>query len=751
MKITKIIIRSFGALIDREFTFSPEANLIEGANESGKTSLAVFIKFALYGLDAKKGSPTEKERYINRSTGKADGIMEFTHEGGSFRIERSVGNGVREKCELIDLETLTPVRYSGEIGEYLFGVPESVFLNTVFIRQSTGSAVDGVELKNAAANILSSGDEKISVEKALRKLDSERAKLKHKNSVGGRLRELEREMSEAEAELEDSRRSHAAVIAANAELREKQTAIEKAQDESDRIGLVLQLYDDMRAVERRSKLEAALIEAKALKARLDESASSLPAPDLLAKTAEIRARIKSAESVLERLKAQQRELGEKTTEPHTTDELVSVPAEAAALEASQKAKKTSGLIALFVGAAAIIAAACGYFFAFVSLGVPTIAVLGVLGVSLTVAGAALIGASAASRKKLNAVCERWGVSDTDELLDAIEEKRRAAQRESERERERERTSEQIEAAEKELEEAKESAIALYKANIGGDTGEMTSEEALELIEKRIAEANEAHSRIEALYRTKFGECKAMNEELRAIDFSAVDERREKYEGGNEWKSAAALDPEGRTALEKKRKFYSEKIRALETQCEQLKRIAYSSPGKTPAEIEEKLSALKREFDAGSLRLESLELAMETLERCGEDLRRDLIPGVVARASGDFAATTSGRHDRLVIDSDDFALRASGEDGVFEAALLSAGGADAAYICLRRALIPALYRREAPPAIYDESFAAIDEERASRLIALIAADDGQSLIFTCRASDAARAAALLPGSVKVIRM
>ena len=126
MRITKIKIGSFGALVDREFEFAPGANLIEGANESGKTSLAAFVKFALYGLDGKKGSPTEKDRYINRSTGRAEGAMEFTHEGRSYRVERSVGDGTRETKRLIDLETLTAVKFACEIGEYLFGVPESV-------------------------------------------------------------------------------------------------------------------------------------------------------------------------------------------------------------------------------------------------------------------------------------------------------------------------------------------------------------------------------------------------------------------------------------------------------------------------------------------------------------------------------------------------------------------------------------------------------------------------------------------------
>lgn len=53
MKITKIKISSFGALREREFSFSDGINLVEGENEAGKTSLAMFIKFAFYGLSGR--------------------------------------------------------------------------------------------------------------------------------------------------------------------------------------------------------------------------------------------------------------------------------------------------------------------------------------------------------------------------------------------------------------------------------------------------------------------------------------------------------------------------------------------------------------------------------------------------------------------------------------------------------------------------------------------------------------------------
>ena len=765
MKITNIKIRSFGVLVDREFDFAPTTNLIEGANESGKTSLAAFVKFALYGLDGKKGFPTEKDRYINRQTGRADGVMEFTHEGKAYRIERCVGDGVRETKRLIDLETLTPVKFAGEIGEYLFGVPESVFVNTAFIRQSSGSAVDSEEIKNAVANILSSADEKISVEKVVKKLDAARTKLKHKNTVGGRLRELDREIADAQSELEASRRSHAAVISATGDLAEKRAEVDRLAAENESYSLTLRLYDDMRALERRAKLQTALGEANAMKARLDESAASLPPQTLRGDAANARAAIASAEKALADAKAEMETLGEARQARFSPEQCASDRTDAATLEAAARSKRRVGLLMLLFGFTVLLAAV-GTYFLIPHGSVAIKAGLAVFGAAALAAGIVLLAQSSAAKKKLGDVLSRWGVSDVEELEDEIEKAREAVAEQNALERERERVNERVAKASDVLEAAKNTAVSLYAANYGDpdgegadgegadserENGELSPVAALDAIERKIAEAEAAHAAIDAEYRTKVGECRAMDENLSGVDFAGIEERREKYEGGDEWKIAASLDAAGRAEVEKKYRFNAEKIRALEKQCEDLKRLAYTTPGRTPAEIEERLSALEREKAEGELRLAGLELALETVENCGESLRRDLIPGIVSRASEAFAETTAMRHDRLALDGETFTLRTSGEDGAYEAELLSTGGADAAYVCLRRALTPALYRREAPPAIYDESFSAIDEDRAIKLIRLIAADDGQSLIFTCRRSEAERVGRELAPAVNVIRM
>ena len=91
MIIREIRIDSFGSLRNRTVTFTDGLNLVEGKNESGKTAMAAFIKFMLYGLSGTpeaEGEPSERERFINRETGRAAGVMEI--EDGAFSYQMSI-------------------------------------------------------------------------------------------------------------------------------------------------------------------------------------------------------------------------------------------------------------------------------------------------------------------------------------------------------------------------------------------------------------------------------------------------------------------------------------------------------------------------------------------------------------------------------------------------------------------------------------------------------------------------------------
>ena len=122
MQIQKLLINEYGSFRDREFILDGGMNVIEGDNESGKSTVLSFIRFILYGMPRKAaGTVTERDRGISWSGGVAGGSMELTvpdknGEPHPYRIERhgqlrgAAGHeNYAETCKIIDLISGTEV------------------------------------------------------------------------------------------------------------------------------------------------------------------------------------------------------------------------------------------------------------------------------------------------------------------------------------------------------------------------------------------------------------------------------------------------------------------------------------------------------------------------------------------------------------------------------------------------------------------------------------------------------------------
>ena len=61
MTFESLYIKSFGKLNGKRISFSDGVNIIEGGNESGKSTICAFIQFIFYGLPSKTA---EKLRFL---------------------------------------------------------------------------------------------------------------------------------------------------------------------------------------------------------------------------------------------------------------------------------------------------------------------------------------------------------------------------------------------------------------------------------------------------------------------------------------------------------------------------------------------------------------------------------------------------------------------------------------------------------------------------------------------------------------
>lgn len=161
MKLLACHIENFGKLCDVTLQFKDGLNVINEANAWGKSTLAAFLKAMFYGLDAKKNAGAyEKERVMYRpwQGGAFGGELDFEVDGKQYRISRTFGRTEKtDEFHLYDLKTnLESTDYSANIGAELFELDSASFKRSIYIAQNDckSEASDGINAKlgNLAEN-----------------------------------------------------------------------------------------------------------------------------------------------------------------------------------------------------------------------------------------------------------------------------------------------------------------------------------------------------------------------------------------------------------------------------------------------------------------------------------------------------------------------------------------------------------------------------------------------------------------------
>lgn len=161
MKLIACHIENFGKLSNLSIDFYDGINVISESNAWGKSTLAAFLKAMFYGLDAKKNAGDfEKERVLYRpwQGGTYGGELDFEVGGKRYRISRSFGATEKtDQFHLYDLSTfLESFDYSQNIGEELFDLDSASFKRSIYIAQNDclADVSDGISAKlgNLAEN-----------------------------------------------------------------------------------------------------------------------------------------------------------------------------------------------------------------------------------------------------------------------------------------------------------------------------------------------------------------------------------------------------------------------------------------------------------------------------------------------------------------------------------------------------------------------------------------------------------------------
>ena len=743
MYIKELNIKSFGSLTDRVIKLDRGLNIVEGANESGKSTLAMFIKFALYGLSGKAALPdgiSEKEHYINWENGMAAGYIIAECRDGEYKIERKIyknsegGKTVyRESSKITRCDNGEVVKTAKSPGEFFFGFPEKVYLQSAFVKNIDSAKVDGAGLKVALENLMTSGNEEINTKRALERLDAARKLLRHKNGSGGKIYELEEERRLLKESLREAQDVSQKIVELEGSLADILAKRERREEEAKRLAATCDAYEALRVGAKVKSIDECEREVAALEreiAALDPAANE----ELIAKIDICETTVRETENDIETLTAKRRELEEKCEGRDTTS-----PGEPEEVAAKAKKFRRGSVLFLTSGCCFLVFFAIGLFLLLYPAARSLVneggfaSFLTFLAVLFGVLMCASFGLFALCSVKHTKFLDKWDADDDASLESVVMAKQDSYKY----------TKKLLENIAK-IDNVTEEAITKHDREIdrgmayGEELGVKGEDNVFVVLEKARAKAKEVCQRREELTSRLDG----AKGRLSAIAEDVGDEER----------TGAPVDetlsPEDREAVlsmtkddylkaRRAKEFAASAASSLRDREESIRRelAALGAVGRGPSEIAGRISVLDGEIEELTTKHDALVAAYDALERAGERVRGDVMPKVASDAAEMMGLVTGGKYETLSSGENfDMSVVADGERRTID--FLSEGTKDASYISMRASLVKTMFADEPPVMIFDECFARIDRYRQSVLLGILSLPDmPQSVVFSCRPDDA----------------
>ena len=768
MKIKEINIIQFGKLKDLTVSLSDGLNVVRGDNESGKSTLLAFIKFALYGVGRKNPNVAvgERERAISWNSGLAAGSLTIEDEDGrEYRIERIGREGARgtftDKVRIIDTFNGSET-FSGEVpGEHFLGINAQAYDSMCNIKQLETVILNGDAVKGVIDNLLSAGDENTDVKSAIKMLDAERRRILHVNGKGGLL-------YESETALERLKSEHrGAILQENEnaknldELERVEIALAKAKDEFEIAQKLCDTYDDVIRLQKFAELRElregeAVIEGKLKElesgADFDTREASFEACALAKSTADTLGRVEVEYTEAKKsFEACQRELEEASNQNSVAlSEIIEEygsPSSADAYFGAKIRKQSNSLFLLtsfgIVGGILLAFAAILAFVMNNTSGALTVTFLGAVLLAVAIV---FYNQFASAKREIAEFVGKMGngftVKDAQGLKEMLEKfnenrvlyKERSAALESARVRLS--LSEQMYASER----IKAASIFSKFGITSGGTG---ADELLTLAEKIKNYLDERDELLDcakensALIKSLSVELERFSEE--AIRARLTPEIEEKIGGS----SFERLKAERDLALHRTNQYGQYKA-AIE------RGLVSSGTRRPSSEIFPEIEAEKERHEMLQLRFEAIRLAMETVNSASQQIKSDITPRIKDRAGQNLATITGGKYSELYVD-ENMSLSILADGATRHIDSLSRGSLDAAYFSVRLALLETLLGDKNPPLYMDECLSQLDDGRAENMLRAIFthAESAQCVLFTCQNRDVELARAI--GDVNVIEI
>ncbi len=700
--IEKIEIISFGKLKNAVLNPAKGINILSAPNESGKTTLAAFIKFVFYGFAGtrtKSLQENERKLYTPWDNSVSEGSIFIKADGKAYKIHRICSPSGKENCEVTELSSGNTA-FSGKVpGEVFFGVGEAVFARSLFFKQLTlPQSEDGI-VAERLRNIAISADEEVGTQKAIKRLNDCKNELKGKMG-NGLIPAAERERDALEEALADSEamRRDSNEIRENIKLRTKK--LESVAEKLSALEAEAENIDKYEAYLRLKNLKKLSQEEKQAQNEYNEASSKLKQyPDsnifgsLTAKNSELVAQQRNYEILLGDFESSKKALNEIKNE--TADGI-----------ALQETKKT--YLALNKNTKAFFALA----FMVTAIGVGLLFFNKLLGISSVVFGiGAFIFAFIFSKKK-NSILKEAGFEDINDLEKALENFKACEFRGQEMQNRIAQQERSIALCKEKLEAIKSQLNAEIEKY--SDIQEGDNRERIEYILSVSSEITEK----KAIWQAKKS---SLENALSGIDPGSLAER-----------AKGAYPPErDRNSVEKELRFYGTQYKSLSdlNRENELEYTALEARSGDPAVITGKLESVNARITQLSLKYKAYETAIRLINESADYMKSMVMPSLSQKADEYFSLSTGGKYSSLEIDTK--LAMSFGEDFRRSCDYLSAGTRDSAYLSLRLALADVLFEGCGVPMLLDDAFVRIDDERLGYMSKALskAAEKHQIFIFT----------------------
>ncbi len=742
MFIEKISIECFGNLSNKTYDLKNGINIFKGKNESGKSTVASFIKFIFYGLCGKTPdeSLTVKARFTNWDSGICGGNLVISDNQKRYRIERRVVPAAKasgkETVTVIDLESGKEVFKNRIPGEVFFGVGEDIFSQTAFSAQGSGNIVNTEKLNSAIDNILFAADESTNVSLALKKLDEARTFLLHKNQKGGRIFELKNRISELEEKISVAEENGKELDIKNHKLSETKALLRDVKAELDLLEKQLEKHRASKVLEKFKTLDEKKDvfdkASKNLEVISEKCARGgfIPDEGYIKELEKLKTELTLCENELEASKVQRDAYTLTTlsaTDKDVLDEVRKFGGREKAVaeikertKLSQKAKKASLATSMLTAVLLVLS-----IFLFVALDNKLISIAPAAATVLFLVLTVALGGKS-KKSDPTKLFELFKATSYDSAINNIDN---AIHAESIALSSSERYSHILSSLEK-AEKAHLSVVERIGSELSKWELSASSVKELDNILQKLALIVDGIKKAEAALQNA-----KLVYEAEAYALSSLS-REEAEEIAASEKEIITPQDSDISAIKLKLNFDEKRKSALEMQLRttELEIASLSAITEDSKELCEELTDLKTLYKDYSQKHSAYLLAYDSIKRAAENLRASISPKLAEYAGKMMADVTEGKYSEIAVDNSlSPSFRADEASPTRVLGFMSEGTKALTYVSLRLALIETVFSGKKPPVVFDESFSWLDDERLSKTLSILdkhSEGGSQVIIMTC---------------------